>query len=113
MMFMGYSEDHAENVFQMFNSETSRIAQSRDVIWLGKMYHTRRGADFTQQLPIVTVPISIQDAYVDAEIQKLEVATFPFSEERGIEHNSSSVKADEWMVAKTRYGCAIGRKDGS
>ena len=32
MMFVGYSEDHAENVFQMFNPETSRITQSCDVI---------------------------------------------------------------------------------
>jgi hypothetical protein len=103
MMFVGYSEDHAENVVQMFNLETSRIAQSRYAIWLVRMYHTRRHADLTQQLPIVTVPIIIHDAYVDAEIQKLEVATFPLFEERGMESNSSSEKANEW----------IGRKDGS
>ncbi len=66
-----------------------------------------------QQLPIVTVPIGIQDASVDAEIQKLEVAKFPLSEERRVESNSSSEKPDEWIVVKTRYGCTIGRKDGS
>ncbi len=65
MMFVGYSEDHAEYVFQMFNAETSRIAQSDDVIWLGRMY-IRQDADLTQKLPIVTVPISIHDASVDA-----------------------------------------------
>jgi hypothetical protein len=47
------------------------------------MYHTRQDADLTQQLPIVRVPISIHDASVDAEIQKLEVVMFPLSEERG------------------------------
>ncbi len=41
MMFVGYSEDHSKNVFQMFNPETSRIAQSGNVIWLGRLYHTR------------------------------------------------------------------------
>jgi hypothetical protein len=112
MMFVGYSEDHAENVFQMLNPETSRV-QSCNVICLGRMYHTRQDANLTQQLPIVTVHISIHDASVDAEIQKLEVAMLPLSEERGAESNSSSEKADEWIVAKTRYGCAIGRKDGS
>jgi hypothetical protein len=71
MMFVGYSEDHAEYVFQMFNPETSRIAQSNNVIWLGRMYHTRQDADLMQQLPIVTVPISIHDASVDAEFQEL------------------------------------------
>ncbi len=113
MMFMGYSDNHAENVFQMFNPETSRIAQSRNVFWLDRMYHTRQDADLIQQLPIVTVPISIHDASVDAEIQKLKVAMFPLSEERGVESNSSSEKGDEWIVAKTRYGRAVGRKDGS
>ncbi len=60
----------------------------------------------------MTVPISIHDASVDAEIQKLEVAMFSLSEERGVHSNSSSEKADEWIVVKTRYGHAIGRKDG-
>jgi hypothetical protein len=96
----------------MFNPETSRIAQSCNVIWLGRVYHTRRDADLMQKLPIVTVPICTHDASVDAEILKLEVAMFPLSEERGTESNFSE-KADEWIEAKTRYGCAIGRKDGS
>ncbi len=61
MMFVGYNENHAEMVFRMYHPETSRITQSRDVIWLGRMYHTRKDADLTQQLPIVTVPISIHD----------------------------------------------------
>ncbi len=83
MMFVGYSEDCAKNDFRMFNPETSRIAQSYNIIWLGRMHPTRQDADLTQQLPIVIVPISIHDASVDADILKLEVATFPLSEERG------------------------------
>jgi hypothetical protein len=41
IMFVGYNEDNAESVFQIFNPETSRIAQSCNVIWLGRIYHTR------------------------------------------------------------------------
>jgi hypothetical protein len=58
----------------------------------------------------MTVPISIHDEFVDAEIQKLEAAMLLLSEEWGVESNSSSDKADKWIVAKTRHGCAIGRK---
>ncbi len=65
-----------------------------------------------QQLPIVTVPISINDASDDTEIKRLEVATFPLSEERGVESNSPSEKTDEWVQVKTRCG-AVGRKDGA
>ncbi len=32
MMFVGYSEDHAKNDFQMYNPVASRIAQTCDVI---------------------------------------------------------------------------------
>jgi hypothetical protein len=101
MMFVGYSEDHAENVFQMYNPVASRIAQTHDVIWMGRMFHTRRDADLTQQLPIVTEPISIHNKSVDTEIQRLEIETFPLFEERGIQRNSTSEKTDEWIQAKT------------
>ncbi len=50
---------------------------------------------------------------IHIEVCDVEVGTFPFSEERGIESNSSSDKVDEWIVLKTRYGCTIGRKDSS
>ena len=113
MMFVGYSENHAEMVFRMYHPESSRIAQSRDVIWLGRMYHTRKDAELTQQLPIVTVPISIHDKSDDAEVQKLEIATFPLSEERGVVSDSSSEKTDGWIPATTRYGHTVGRKDGA
>jgi hypothetical protein len=32
MMFVGYSENHAEIIFKMYSPETSRIVQTRDVI---------------------------------------------------------------------------------
>ncbi len=62
---------------------------------MGRMFHTRWDADLTQQLPIVTVPISIHNESVDTEYQRLEIATFPLSEERGVQSNSPSEKTDE------------------
>jgi hypothetical protein len=83
MLLKGYSENHTANVFRMYCPETSRILQTQDVMWLSRMLHTRLDAALMQQLPIVTVPISINDASDNTEIQRLEVATFPLSEERG------------------------------
>ncbi len=112
-MFVGFSENHAESVFKMYSPETSRIVQTQDVVWMGRMFCTRCNADLiTQQLPIVTVPISINGATDDVEVKKLEVETFPVSEERGEERNSSE-KALFTIVSKTRYGHATGRKDGA
>jgi hypothetical protein len=75
-MFVGYSEDHAKNVFRMYNPVGSRIAQTCNVIWMGRMFHTRWNADLTQQLSIVTVPVSIHNKSVDTEIQRLKIAMF-------------------------------------
>jgi hypothetical protein len=67
----------------MYNPVVRRIVQTCNVIWMGRMFHTRRDADLMQQLPIVTVPISTHNKSVDTEIQRLEIAMFPLSEERG------------------------------
>jgi hypothetical protein len=80
---------------------------------MGRITHTRRDADLMQQLLIVTVPISFHNESVDTEIQWLEIATFPLSEERGVESNSPSKKTDECVQMKTKYGCAVGQKDGA
>jgi hypothetical protein len=112
MMLLGCSEVHTDNVFQMYSTEKRKIVQTRDLIWLGRILHTRQDADLMQQLPIVTVPIGIHGASDSVEILKLEVAIFSISEERGVENKSSLDKADEWIRAKTRYGCKIGKKDG-
>ena len=80
---------------------------------MGRMYHTRKDANLTQQLPIVTVPISIHDKSDDAEVQKLEITMFPLSKERGVVRDSSSEKTDGWIPATTRYGRTVGRKDGA
>jgi hypothetical protein len=77
------------------------------------MYHTRKDANLTQQLPIVTVPISLHDKSDDAEVQKLKTATFPLSEEKEVVSDSSSEKTDGWIPATTRYGCTVERKDGA
>jgi hypothetical protein len=106
MMFVEYSENHAESVFKINSPETSRIMQTQDVIWMGQMFHTRRNADITQQLPIVTVPISIHDTTDDAEIQKPEVATCFLSLKKGgkkeilwRQHHSPSYQRQD-MVAQ-------------
>ena len=37
-MFVGYSVNHASDVYRMLNLETKGIINTRDVTWLGK-YH--------------------------------------------------------------------------
>jgi len=37
-VFVGYSVDHANNVYRMLNLNAKRIIHSSDVVWLGKSY---------------------------------------------------------------------------
>jgi hypothetical protein len=38
-MFVGYSVNHANDIYRMLNLDTKRIIQSRDIIWLNEAYH--------------------------------------------------------------------------
>jgi hypothetical protein len=40
-MFVGYSLDHMADCYEMLDPVTSRIHQTRDVIWLNRMYYNR------------------------------------------------------------------------
>ena len=41
-MFVGYTKNHPEGTYLFYDLQTKRIIISRDVIWLGKMYHEWR-----------------------------------------------------------------------
>jgi hypothetical protein len=38
-MFIGYTEDHASNVYVFFNLNNQAIFMSRNVVWLHKWFH--------------------------------------------------------------------------
>jgi hypothetical protein len=38
-MFIGYTEDHASNVYVFFNLNNQAIFKSRNVVWLHKLFH--------------------------------------------------------------------------
>jgi hypothetical protein len=40
-MFVGYSLDHTAACYEMWDPATSRVHQTRDVIWLNRMYYNR------------------------------------------------------------------------
>jgi hypothetical protein len=38
-MFMGYSVNHAHDVYRMLNMETKYVINSQDIIWLNQMHN--------------------------------------------------------------------------
>ena len=45
-MFVGDASDHSGDCYEMLNLNTRRILQTRDVIWLGKMYYSKIKTEF-------------------------------------------------------------------
>jgi hypothetical protein len=44
-MMLGYTDNHAKDVYRMLNLETNRILLTRDIIWLKKMYGAWKTSD--------------------------------------------------------------------
>ena len=57
MMFLGYANNHSGNCYRMYNPFTKKIVETRDIIWLNRMYYTRVDANITGLEPIVVIEI--------------------------------------------------------
>ena len=44
-MFVGYATNHSGDCYEMLNMSTRRVIQTRDVIWLGRMYFDKERPD--------------------------------------------------------------------
>ncbi len=61
-MFVGYALDHPGDCYRMWNPETKRVHETRDVIWLRRMFYTTPA----KENDIVTGPVNIVDVEVPA-----------------------------------------------
>ena len=39
MVFEGYAENHSGNCYRMWNPASCKVTESRDVLWLHRMYY--------------------------------------------------------------------------
>jgi hypothetical protein len=63
-MFMGYSIKHAHDVYRMSNIETKKIINSRDIIWMNKVYK-----DWKDQKDKKKNEVDDEDDVVEPKIQ--------------------------------------------
>jgi hypothetical protein len=74
MMFVGYADGHAGDCYRMYNPVTSWVCESRDIIWMGRMYFTTEHSEKTMVLPVIAVPITndvSEDSMQVTEIMKV------------------------------------------
>jgi hypothetical protein len=116
MMFVGYNNYHSENCYCMYNPVTSRGVITRDAIWLGRMFYARQASHNLEKMPIVSVPINMNVIEVENHTKTTEItmrAKTSNSEEREGTTNVSLEKSEDWVTARTRFGCKVGRKLGT
>ncbi len=86
MIFVRYDNYHSGNCHRMYNPVTSRVVITCDAIWLGRMYYTRQVShNLDKKMPVVSVPINMNECKVEDDSEPLEVATrttAPVSEEK-------------------------------
>jgi hypothetical protein len=64
-------------------------------------------------MPIVSVPINMNELEVENNTETIEVVkrtNAPASEEREGATNASSEKSGDWVTARTQFGREVGRK---
>jgi hypothetical protein len=63
-MFIGYSINHAHDVYRMLNIKTKKIINSRDIIWMNKIYK-----DWKDQKDKKKSEVDNEDDAVEPKIQ--------------------------------------------
>jgi hypothetical protein len=77
----------------MYNPVTSRVVITCDAIWLGRMYMRQVSHNLDNKMPVVSVPINMNECKVKDVSESLEVViytTVPTTEERVGTTNVSS-----------------------
>jgi hypothetical protein len=53
MMFVGYAENHSHDCYRMWNPATKLITETRDVIWLHRMYYQNDVTNDIEAMPTI------------------------------------------------------------
>jgi hypothetical protein len=114
MMFVRYDNYHSGNCYQMYNPVTSRVVIPCDANWLGRMCYTRQVShNMDKKMPVVSVPINMNECKVKDNSESLEVVTCTTAtatKEKEGNMNVSSEESSNWVTTKTRFVHEVGRK---
>jgi hypothetical protein len=116
MMFVGHINYHSGNCYRMYNSVTSRVVITQDAIWLGGMFYARQASHNLDKISIVSVLIDMNVIEVENNTETIKITTRAKASNSEVRKNTTNVsleKSEDWVTARTRFGCEIGRKSGT
>ncbi len=108
MMFVGYANSHAGNCYRMYNPVSSRVCETRDIIWCGSMYFTLENCDKTKLLPVIAVLITNDVSNKDLTVTEVIKVALPNPLERNeatvVKETQDSPSKEGWTTVTTKKG---------
>jgi hypothetical protein len=123
MIMVGYANHHDGDVYRMLNLDTYRITETRDVIWLFRMYYEISNSETTKKLPVVSLEVTkaseeSEDMGGDEETEAVPPLKSEEREDDESESNhsdgssSQASNSESWVKHTTRSGRKTGLKSG-
>jgi hypothetical protein len=72
-MFIGYSINHAHDVYRMLNIETKKIINSRDIIWMNKVYKDWKDQKYKKKSEVDDEDDAVEPKFQAANKTQMEV----------------------------------------
>jgi hypothetical protein len=73
-VFVGYPENHGSGTYLMYNPQTKGVHTTRDVVFLRRMYWSKKGPDYKEVSVNVDTDVAIGASEVGESKQKCEYA---------------------------------------
>ena len=111
MVFVGYANNHSHDCYRMYNPNTKKVSETRDVVWLHRMFYQYEIDGDIAMLPDIRVELSeltASDAVVLSNGKEVREAggVDPVANEDEIENElkslaDESIKSEATMKAET------------
>ena len=120
-MFIGYANNHEGDCYRMWNPETTRTSETRDVIFLNRMFFTNKCLESDKTNPQVSLDVKKQSIVtkipnpedVTAKVREGTEKSVRFKPETEEVTSAPDPKpGPAWLRTTTRSGRQVGRKDG-
>ena len=123
-MFIEYVNNHTGDCYRMYNPNTGRVMETRDVIFLHRMFYQDKCGENAMEHPQIIVKVtkySLVEAMSSEMEEEIEISV---KHKAGIREGgndevllpdpiqSTQQPTPTWAIATTQAGRFVGRRDG-
>ena len=92
-MFVGYTEGHAGDCYQMWNLITNKVYESRDVVFLQRMFYVKADGPFSAIVRMIPEGEGVENTDDNEDdLDEEEMVEEAEIKERGVENGTMALK---------------------